>query len=388
MHTVNLSKSKLSAHASSTMSRPSKSPKQYRHFQNSNRPNQTSSRPPPNQMYGSHSTNGPREAYTNPFQQRYGEVDSSPAYISFNVISYLSSVMIIFLFIMMIIKCFKKNTDISKMSESKRGKIILLFVIFMFLSFLAVDGIAIAFGLNDLMKNTLSDKQEYRRMIAYVRILYRFGRLILTMFFLARMYMCFMSTPLQISKKSVFMLLFVYFTFCWLLGTFANAAYLIKEIELREVVSILNLISFIVDMLINTLILCLFIRKLFDFMIGQKGQNKANIIDTIVKNTVLCIWGVCSSFVPEIFCIVSVYLSSDNDGGNEKKGAQGSPIDPILLCILLVIDGAINCLCVYLSFSWAQREYEFVCRCCAKCLNNACIRCTEKWIEKKRCFTK
>ena len=103
-----------------------------------------------------------------------------------------------------------------------------------------------------------------------------------------------------------------------------------------------------------------------------------NMMNTIVKNTVLAIWGIFSSLIPETFAIIALCLE-DSDTQNESFVG----VDPILFCLLLAVDGTINCYCVFLSFIYAKSEYDAVCKCCDSCLANTFIKCAKRSIEKE-----
>mmetsp|Transcript_44158 Transcript_44158/g.39401 ORF Transcript_44158/g.39401 Transcript_44158/m.39401 type:complete len:141 (-) Transcript_44158:93-515(-) len=103
------------------------------------------------------------------------------------------------------------------------------------------------------------------------------------------------------------------------------------------------------------------------------SHQQLKMMGAIIKNTNLAIIGILSSFTPEIYAVVND-IASDS---------QGPPGDPVVLSVILAIDGLVNCFCVYFCFHFAKEEYSKCCKYSHKCVSSICNRLAQRSMKKK-----
>eukprot|EP01084_Bolivina_argentea_P062513 114331_1 len=329
----------------------------------------------------------------------YGYSKNDIAFIGTIVALYMSILVILLLFIMLITKYVNKNELLCEQIASKQGRLMFIIYIFILIAFLSSNIYTSIVPSSDLFKNDLNnhDMQKYLQLITDIRLCYRIGRTFRLIFFIFRLNLCFKDSFVECTKKSLYTLS-IFVAISIMLGILS---YITATIPCTATQSVINKFKFygqwfvvaaiLIDIMITIVLLGLFVNKLRMVTINisetniqasdikdanmnklreksQLNTDQLSFMSTITKNTNLAIWCLLSSIIPETYWMIqsSIYYP-----------------DPLLFLLLLSLDGMLNCLCIYLIFAYTKYEYNILCKYCDLLVSKCCIKCTQKAITKK-----
>ena len=99
------------------------------------------------------------------------------------------------------------------------------------------------------------------------------------------------------------------------------------------------------------------------------GRSQMRIIYMITKNALLGVIGLTSSMILYGYVIMEWVLHLEPD--------------PMAFVSFATLDGAINCVCMNLVFSWSTAIYDRVCCVCHFGVASCCVSCTKQSIKKQ-----
>ena len=221
----------------------------------------------------------------------------------------------------------------------------------------------IMFGFSGIIRFNLEMLSQY--IVAFsTGIVWHCAQINTYLFFLHRLYVGFKGTQYGISKKllSIFIiLLIIYFIFgsiyviliIWVTLKGVNIAF---TNEFRIVYFIAYLVQTVIDFLLTTSLLTLFIRKLFNAgsMVYDcvDARHRNNIFIVVTKASIL---GIIMSFASSLVFItaaIDTFLAHKID------------IMDHLFCCAQTIQLFVAPLCLLFGFDFTKKWYSFYCRCC------------------------
>ena len=306
---------------------------------------------------------GPKESKGSKHGAKGPDPYSSDPSSSNSILMYISMAIIVIITILFIIKWLRKDKQLLKQSKNAAGKTFLIMFTVLIICFLTGD-ILVLFTTDGYLNFVLEQTSGF---------VYRFGRGLMSLFFLLRLKLCFTGSTIEISLKkfyAVFTIIMLSYM-VWLIGfgflMSADHGNHKEILAMHAFYKHFENVSWIIDSIVNVVILLLFMRGIWktaipsnlDITNNELTKSQMRFLNFICKNTNLAIWGLTSSMFPQLYgrLIFSLRVVPNN----------------LSYHTTIAIDGAINIVCIYLIFRFCDKEYKKICKCCNQCLSKCCI---------------
>ena len=188
---------------------------------------------------------------------------------------------------------------------------------------------------------------------------YFFGRMMLGLIFIGRLFFTFRGSALEYSKCTMNSLFIIW---C-LMPISAVLSVCLYNISLMITI-ILGSLFVLVDILLSCILLFLYLKKLFDLTSSEHDHNP-KLIALMTRYSLL--YSICFSTTFVVFLLLSlspIWISRNIDIQSE------------VWCIVSA-DSIFNVLCLWLNFAFAKKWYFKLCKCCHNKCESCCINCTK-----------
>ncbi len=282
----------------------------------------------------------------------------------------ISSLVLIIIAISLLICYFKKSC---KIPQQKSGQLfIALFIIS--LLFWLVEAALTASNI------ILASDPETARLDVWLGILpkifYNIARAIMLFYFIVKSYVVFHDSIYSVSKKFIF-ILFILTFIAFVLQVFPLIVAAITGNKYKENVYYICS-GWGIDFIVSIAAMYKFVSILFSLTLNNTDFNQTTIrlssvqlklMKTITRTTVLSVFAIVSSIVFGFFF---------NPYPAINKNVTGNDLN-----VAALSDSVLNAICMYLSYGFTTKQYEFCCKYCDLGIDNLCVWCTKKAIQRK-----
>ena len=283
---------------------------------------------------------------------------------------YVSIGIIVIILILFIMKWIRKYKTLFTETKNRTEQMFLVMFVNLVVVFLIGDIV---------MLLTIHDSHNNFVIGQISAFFYRFGRAMMSLFFLFRLKLCFSGSVLEISTNMFYAVLAVIIIsyIIWLMGFVFTIDADPENVEMQELYKDFEFASWIIDCVVNIIILWLFLRGIWRAIITSNAnrtndtltKQRQSSLNFIVKNTNLAIWGLTSSMFPQLYGrLVQSHVISDD----------------LTYHTAMAVDGTINIICIHLIFRFCEWDYGIICKCCHQCLGKFCKHFAEKSLIKNQ----
>lgn len=332
------------------------------------------------------------------------------------VITSIILLSIILLNLLLSIPSKKCRLRLSKQTQQISGKFFLISFLSALISFYSSSIICIY-----ILYNTeiLTINDTWNIMLILSKVPYDIGRFVMEIYFIARLYFIFAKSEHSIKKFILIIMVVLASISCIMsiIGSVIGALGLVPYDSKRvHPPRLLSFLSGVIGMIVSATVIILFISILYKTNIDtmttsniyqstgtdrdsgsvkqegtaetetdldldsetnvdskskqiKLGRAQMRIIYMITKNSFLGVIGLTSSMILYGYVIMEWILHLEPD--------------PMAFASFATLDGAINCVCMNLVFSWSTAIYDVLCCVCHYGVASCCVSCTEKSVKKQ-----